>query len=93
MRDLQNKKSRGFAYLSFYNLQDAEKAKNECNHQCILSNPIRVTWKKNLRDLATDSTNIFIKNLDSKVTAADLDSVFSQFGPIFTSKVAMDDDN
>lgn len=32
MRDLQNKKSRGFAYLSFYNLQDAEKAKNECNH-------------------------------------------------------------
>ena len=58
----------------------AQKAINDCNHQCILQNPIRVTWKKNLRDLATDSTNIFIKNLDSNVKAADLDAVFGRFG-------------
>jgi len=31
--------------------------------------------------------------LDSNVTAADLDAVFSQFGTIFSSKIAMDDDN
>lgn len=32
MRDLHNKKSRGFAYLSYYNLKDAENAKFHCNH-------------------------------------------------------------
>jgi len=76
MRDLNNKKSRGFAYLSYYNLKDAETAKNNSNHEYILSNPIRVTWKKNIKELSKES-NIHIKNLESGVTVADIDSVFS----------------
>jgi polyadenylate-binding protein len=90
MRDLQNKKSRGFAFLSYYNIRDAENAKTNSNHEYILSNPIRVTWKKNLRELSTEF-NIFIKNLDPSITVADIDSTFSQFGTIFTSKLSMDE--
>lgn len=62
--------------MSYYNLRDAENAKLNSNHEYILSNPIRVTWKKNFKELSADS-NIFVKNLDLSVTVADLDSVFS----------------
>jgi len=76
--------------LSFYNFRDAENAKNNSNHQHILSNPIRVTWKKNTKELSAES-NIFVKNLDENVTVADLDSAFSQYGAIFSSKIAYDE--
>jgi len=71
-------------------LRDAETAKHNSNHEYILSNPIRVTWKKNLKELNALS-NIFIKNLDTSVTVADIDSVFSQYGTIFSSKIAVDE--
>jgi len=87
MRDLQNKKSRGFAYLSYYNLKDAENAKINCNHKVILQNQIRVTWKKNIRELSSEN-NIFVKNLDPSITVENLDSAFSIYGSIFSSKVA-----
>lgn len=32
--------------------------------------------------------NIFVKNLDPTVTVKTLDSFFSQYGAIFTSKIA-----
>jgi len=43
MRDSHNKKSRGFAFLSFYNKKDAENAIINSNYKSILDNPIRVT--------------------------------------------------
>jgi len=76
--------------LSYYNLRDAETAKNNSNHEYILSNPIRVTWKKNLKELNALS-NIFIKNIDSSVTVADIDAAFASYGTIFSSKVAVDE--
>lgn len=76
--------------MSYYNLRDAETAKNNSNHEYILSNPIRVTWKKNLKELNALS-NIFIKSLDESVTVADIDSVFSVYGTIFSSKIATDE--
>lgn len=76
--------------MSYYSVRDAENAKTNSNHEYILSNPIRVTWKKNLKELSTEF-NIFIKNLDPVVTVADIDSTFSQFGTIFTSKLSTDE--
>lgn len=76
--------------MSYYNLRDAENAKLNSNHEYILSNPIRVTWKKNFKELSSES-NIFVKNLTADIVVADLDSVFSQFGTIFSSKIATDE--
>jgi RNA recognition motif-containing protein len=33
-----HKKSRGFGYVAFYNLRDAENAKNNANHEKLLKN-------------------------------------------------------
>lgn len=60
------KKSRGFAFVTFYQKTDAEKARNETNHQVILQNRIRVTFKKNIKDLNPEA-NIFVKNVPSNV--------------------------
>jgi polyadenylate-binding protein len=90
MRDLQLKKSRGFAFVTFYNLRDAENAKTNANHEKILNNPIRVTWKKNIRDMNPDA-NVFVKDLDPTVTVKTLDSVFSKYGAIFSSKIVVDE--
>jgi len=76
MRDYTLKKSRGFAFVSYYNLKDAENAKNLSNHDKILNNPMRVTWKKNVREMNPEA-NVFVKNLDESVTVKDLDSLFS----------------
>jgi len=90
MRNIHNKRSRGFAFLSFYQSKDAENARINANHERILSNPIRVTWKKAIREIAPEA-NIFIKNLDCDLTVKDLDTFFSKFGAIFSSKIAVDE--
>lgn len=60
LRDFRNKKSRGFAFVTFYVLREADNARINANHDQILSNPIRVTWKKNLRDMDPEA-NVFVK--------------------------------
>jgi len=90
MRNIHNKRSRGFAFLSFYQTKDAENARLNANHERILSNPIRVTWKKAIREV-TSEANIFIKNLDNSLTVKDIDGFFGKFGPIFSSKIAIDE--
>ena len=51
MKDFQTKKSRGFGFVSYYNLQDAKTAKLQANHIAILKRPIRITWKKQIKDM------------------------------------------
>jgi hypothetical protein len=44
------------------NIYIAEKAKNATNHEVLLINRIRVTFKKNIKELQNEA-NIFIKNV------------------------------
>jgi len=67
MRDSHLKTSRGFAFVSFYSPKDADNARINANHEKILQNPMRVTWKKNIRDMNPEA-NVFIKNLDNSIT-------------------------
>lgn len=76
MRDISKKKSRGFAFVTFYNPTDAETAKIHANHEKILIKPIRVAWKRSIRDL-DGQANVFIKNIDATVSVRELESFFS----------------
>jgi len=87
MRESQSKKSRGFAFVSFYQQKDAEQAKAAANHDRILKNEIRVTWKKVPKDFSSEA-NVFIKNLDPEATVSHLDTALNKYGPIFSSKIA-----
>ena len=43
-----------------------------------------------MRDISNEA-NVFVKNMDPTITVKMLDSVFTKFGPIFSSKIAMDE--
>lgn len=55
-----------------------------------MKKPIRVTWKKNFRDLDREA-NVYIRNINKDLNIRELDSYFSKFGAIFSSKIALDD--
>lgn len=56
----------------------------------LFTKPIRVTWKKAIRELSPDN-NIFIKNIHPNVTEADLEKAFAIYGSIFSSKLSLDE--
>jgi polyadenylate-binding protein len=43
-----------------------------------------------MKDINPDC-NVFIKNLDESITTKDVDTYFSKFGQIFSSKVVLGD--
>lgn len=80
------KKSRGFAFVTYYQKADAEKARTATNHEIILQNRIRVTFKKNIKELASEA-NIFVKNVPNSVEAPEFETFFRQFGDVFSTKL------
>lgn len=87
MKDITSKKSRGFGFVSYYNVTDAKNAKNGNNHLVILTKPIRITWKKSIKELAQD-LNLFVKNVPQDLSEADFENLFSPFGSIFSCKLS-----
>ncbi len=64
----------------------AEKARTATNHEIILQNRIRVTLKKNIKELDPEA-NIFVKNVPNSVVAPEFETFFSQFGDVFSTKL------
>ncbi|KMV65263.1 polyadenylate-binding protein [Encephalitozoon cuniculi EcunIII-L] len=74
-----------FAFVTFENEEDAERAIREYKHYELHNRQIRV-MKKDERPPETG--NIFVKNLPEDFTGKDLDDAFSMFGEIVSCKVA-----
>jgi len=81
-----NKKSRGFAFVTYYNKSDAEKARNATNHEVILQNRIRVAFKRNIKDLQPEA-NIFVKNVPNNIDPIEFEKFFLKFGEVFSSRL------
>jgi RNA recognition motif-containing protein len=62
MKDLSSKLSRGFAFVTYGNQEEAERAKNQANHMRIVNKPIRIAWKKNIREISPEN-NLFVKQI------------------------------
>jgi len=75
MKDANTKKSRGFGFVTYYNITDSKNAKEKTNHTVILSKPIRILWKKPLKEMSPEN-NIFVKNVDKSTTEKEFESVF-----------------
>ena len=96
MKDFTSKKSRGFGFVSYYNVTDgiflilAKNAKQATNHSIILTKPIRISWKKHLKEMSSEN-NIFVKNVNKNVSEREFEEYFSQFGQVFSSKISYDE--
>jgi len=91
-RDAITKRSLGYAYINYHNVQDAERALDLLNYKEIKSKSCRIMWSQRDPSLRRSGAgNIFIKNLDKAITSGDLYDTFSTFGNILSCKVATDE--
>ena len=89
MKNSETKVSRGFGFVSFYNQNDAQRAKDHLNHYRILQVPIRVAWKKNIKDFSLEN-NIFIRSLPLTLDPKDFEQICRRFGPVASVKISHD---
>ncbi|KAJ1976177.1 Protein phosphatase PP2A regulatory subunit B [Dimargaris verticillata] len=91
-RDAVTRRSLGYAYVNYHNLDDCQRAIDALNYTEIKGKPCRIMWSQRDPSLRrSGSGNIFIKNLDPAIDHKALHDTFAAFGNILSAKVAMKD--
>ena len=94
-RDVITRSSLGYGYINFYNIRDAKSALETMNHYAsplTKDKPLRLMWKINDPSARKKGVgNIFVKSLTKDIDNKALYDTFSQFGPIMSCKVAVND--
>lgn len=82
---------RGFAFVVLQDAEDAEKAIAEITSvgEC----PVAVSMAARAQDDKTklEPTNLFVRNLNERVTEEDLTAEFGKYGSVVSTKIMLDD--
>lgn len=89
VRDKATGFSYGFGFIEYKTEKDAARAVKVFDYLPMYGKRIRVQHANKGDDL-TKNHNIYVKNIPSSYTEADLDKLFEPFGKIVTSKVLVD---
>ncbi|KAH7283464.1 hypothetical protein KP509_34G008600 [Ceratopteris richardii] len=91
-RDLITKKSLGYAYVNYSNIQHATQALEALNFTEVNGKLMRIMYSHRDPSIRkSGAANIFIKNLDKEIDNKALHDTFSVFGPILSCRVAVDE--
>mmetsp|Transcript_32226 Transcript_32226/g.126025 ORF Transcript_32226/g.126025 Transcript_32226/m.126025 type:complete len:776 (-) Transcript_32226:19-2346(-) len=94
-RHNETRKSRGYGYVNFQSVLDAERALDTMNyHSSAITRdrPLRIMWRHRDPSLRKyGQGNLFIKNLDKSMDIKTLNDVFSPYGHIMSCKVQTDE--
>ncbi|RWR77576.1 polyadenylate-binding protein 2 [Cinnamomum micranthum f. kanehirae] len=90
-RDINTRRSLGYAYVNYSNTQDASRALDMLNFTPLNNKPIRIMYSHRDPSIRkSGAANIFIKNLDKAIDNKALHDTFSAFGNILSCKIATD---
>jgi len=90
VKDRNTGKSRGFGYVNFLNMKDAETARMIAQYELIGRKPIRILHKGDPKQKT--EANLFVKNIDPNVTFKELHNHFSTAGTVMSVKIAYNSD-
>lgn len=91
MRDSYTKKSRGFAFVTFENKEEAEEACEKLNHIYLNGREINVYMKRKTHELNKEA-NLFIKNLELSITSRELNEMTKDYGKIVSCYIKYKDE-
>ncbi|XP_046724123.1 polyadenylate-binding protein 1-like [Silurus meridionalis] len=88
-RDWNTGTSLGYAYVNFYQQEDAERALATLDSELLMGQPMRVRWSQKVSSMKKSSTgSLFIKKLDMEtIDSMALYDLFLNFGRILSCKV------
>ncbi|KAL5832726.1 hypothetical protein ACOSQ3_016400 [Xanthoceras sorbifolium] len=92
-QDGMTQQSLCYGFVNFLRLGDAKRAIDALNYSMINGKSIRIMWQQPNSETRNNGIgNLFVKNLNDSIDNKKLNKIFSKFGNILSSKVAVLED-